>query len=176
VELVKKATAVRQAAQALAAAIEAKNLDEVKKQVAFLSNLKKLPPEGDAGADADLAATVPIKVLMKQVQENNKKLVEYKRLSSAKFAERGKAEEITSTAHRMAALSVAITAHAPEKDLPKDKTKKDWLAATEGVRKATLELAAAAKAKNQSGVKAAIGRMDNACTKCHDDFRVETIN
>ena len=69
---------------------------------------------------------------------------------------------------KMAALSVAVVAHNPG-----GKDEKVWSGSTDEVREASLEMAKAAKAKNATGWKEAVRRMDNACTKCHEVFRKE---
>ena len=76
--------------------------------------------------------------------------------------------------YKLAALSVATTAHAPTADLPKGKTTKDWLAAAEEMRKYALEAASASKSKKVPELKTAVNNLAAACAKCHDDFRVET--
>jgi hypothetical protein len=170
----KKAALLQQAAQQLAEAAKKKDLKAAQEQVKAITGFKSLKPGGDVDmADVDLSQAVPRHNLMEQVNAINKKMTEYRRMNAAAFQVKGKPDEVVINAHKMAALSVAITAHAPDKDLPAGKTKQDWLKATEDMRKATLEIAAAAKAKKQADMKSAINRMDTACTKCHDDFRVE---
>jgi cytochrome c556 len=53
------------------------------------------------------------------------------------------------------------------KDMAKFKAAADTLEA------ATVKLGAAARAKDEAGVKAAFGGVAKACGSCHDDFRVK---
>jgi cytochrome c556 len=172
-DLAKRAAALQGLAVKLAAAAKGKNAEEAKELAKSIAGFKSLKPEDEAAA-LKLADAVPMHNLMENVQTINKEMTKYRRLTSAQFSAKGKPEEILQNAYRMAALSVAITAHVPTKDLPKGKTGADWLKSTEDMRKATLDLAAAAKAKKFADVRTSINKMDSACTKCHEDFRVET--
>jgi cytochrome c556 len=111
---------------------------------------------------------------MEQVKATNKSLTDYRRMSAAAFGTKA-TTEIALTSHKMAVLTMAIDAHAPPKDpdAAKGQTRKAWLEATDAVRAATLDMAAAAKAKKPLDYKNALNKMDSACTKCHDVFRVE---
>lgn len=170
-EAERRALAVQAAALELAEAAKKKDQEAAKKAVAALADYKK---GSDAKPIGSLADAVPVHNLMEAVQSCYKKHQEYGRLSSAAFAKKGVPEEVATAAYKMAAYSVAITAHVPKsKEDLKDKTPADWLKPTEDMRKATLDIASAAKAKKQSEMKAAIKRMDSACTKCHDNFRID---
>ena len=46
-------------------------------------------------------------------------------------------------------------------------------AAADALEAATVRLGAAARAKDEAGVKAAFGGVAKACGSCHDDFRVK---
>lgn len=174
-DMAQKAILLAATARDLAAAAKKKNLEDAKKHVATLANLKKAKADGDLKPLGEpLKELVPVHNLMEQVQVVNKEMIKYRRMKDADLKAKGKSDEVLRNAHRLSAYSVAITAHVPEKDFPKGKTKEDWFKATEEMRKATLEIATAAKAKNQSNLRTAINKMDAACTKCHDDFRVET--
>jgi cytochrome c556 len=156
----------------LALAARRKDLTEVKKQAGLIADLKK--PETAGGATPrNLAQAVPIQNLMKQVQNLHKKHQDYRRLSAAAFGQRGKTDEIHLAAYRMAVYAIAIHAHVPTKDLPKDKSAKDWEGACEDMRKACLDIAQAAKAKKQSDVKNSILKLEASCNRCHRDFRVD---
>ena len=179
-DLAKKSGVLKDASITLAQAIKKQDLPAAKKQVETLAKFKSMKPDGEAKADAvDLAKAIPIENLMKEVTDTDKKLQEYKRLTAAAFTAQRKPEEIATASYKMAALTMAITAHVPENDPdPKEKdkekqkmTKKLWLESTAEVRDATLEMASAAKAKKAADFKAAYAKMDSACTKCHDVFR-----
>ena len=170
-----RALALQHAAAALADAAKKKNLDDVKKLAAEIADFKKAAPPADLKPLGSLSEKVPVHNLMEAVQSCYKKHQEFGRMSSAAFGQKGKAEELATAAYKMAAFSVAITAHLPkDKDELKGKQPDDWLKPTADMRKATLEIAAAAKAKKHNDAKAAIRRMDAACTKCHDNFRIDT--
>lgn len=179
-DLAKKSAALHEAATALAAAAKKKNLDEAKKQTSLVAGFKTLKP-GDAKMDdVDMAKEIPVKNLMEEVQNlflrfDKPQKGSYKRLTAAEWNAKGKTEEVTTAAYKMAALTVAITAHVPDKDqdAAKGQTRKVWLDTTEGCRVASLEMANAAKAKKQDDFKKAIDRLNSSCTKCHDAFRAE---
>jgi hypothetical protein len=179
-DLAKKSAVLKSVALNLAEAIKKQDLATAKKQVEVLAKFKSMKPDGKTeGGEIDLAKSVPIASLMKEVGETDKKLQDAKRLTAAAFTAKGKADEIATLSYKMAALTMAITAHVPEKDpdpkeTDKDKqqmTRKLWLESTAESRDATLEMAAAAKAKKASDFKAAYSKMDSACTRCHDVFR-----
>ncbi len=173
-ELARKSAVLRDAALAFAEAAKKKNFDNAKAQAETIAKFKNMKPEGDVKMDdVPLDKAIPIKSLMDQVNTANKEMIKYNRLTPAAFNAKGKAEEIALAAHKMAALTVAITAHVPEKDQDAKKTRKVWLESSEEVRQATLEMAAAAKVKKQADVKTAFRKMDAACTRCHDVYRVE---
>jgi hypothetical protein len=173
-DMAQKAILIEMAAKDLAAAAKGKDLEAAKKQVTVLAGFKKMKDSEVKPMTEPLQELVPIHNLMEQVQAVNKEMIKYKRLKESELKAKNKSDEVLRNAHRLACYSVCITSHVPEKDIPKGKSKEDWLKATDDLRKATLEIASAAKAKNQSNLRAAITKMDSACTKCHDDFRVET--
>jgi len=72
--------------------------------------------------------------------------------------------------YRTAAIAAVSEAKAPAKAAGK-KNPKDWVAWSAEMRKAGLELAEAAKAKNAAGVQKAAATATKTCTKCHDVFR-----
>ncbi len=179
-DLAKKAGALKDAASNLVAAIKKQDLASAKKQVETLAKFKTMKADsGPPAGEINLAEAVPIASLMKEVGETDKKLQDYKRLTAAAFTARGKPEEVATMSYKMAALTMAITAHVPEKnpdaketDADKKKmTRELWLESTAECRDALLDMAAAAKAKKASDYKAAYGKMDTACTRCHDVFR-----
>ena len=47
----------------------------------------------------------------------------------------------------------------------------DYNAISEEMLVAALEMKAAAEAKNLEGVNSALNRINQACTKCHGDYR-----
>lgn len=167
------AVALRDAALKLLEAAKAKKGDEAKKLTAEVAGYKKM--SGSKGNDLDLTATTSLKIIMDiSVKDIDRNLTQYKRLTTATFGARGKAEEVTAAMYKLAAMSVATTAHVPTTDLPKGKTGKDWLAASEDMRKHALAAAAAAQGKKLPELKKAVNDLSAACAKCHDDFRVES--
>jgi hypothetical protein len=179
-DMARKSAILKDASITLAQAIKKQDLAAAKKQVETLAKFKTMKPDGDAKVEAvDLAKAIPIENLMKEVTETDKKLQEYKRLTAAAFTAQRKPDEIATASYKMAALTMAITAHVPENDPdPKEKdkekqkmSKKLWLESTAEVREATLLMASAAKAKKAADFKSAYAKMDSACTKCHDVFR-----
>ena len=173
-DMSQKAILVAVNAKDLAAAAKAKDLAAAKKCVATLAGLlKKGNGENAEALKEPLQELIPIHDLMEEVQNVNKEMTKYKRMKADELKAKGKSDEVQRNAHRLLAYSVGITAHVPDKDIPKGKSKEDWFKACDDLRTATLEISAAAKAKNQSNLRTAINKMDTACTKCHDDFRVE---
>lgn len=167
------AGAVRKVAEDLLEAAKAKKGDDCKALAAKLSDYKKLT--GSKSADLDLAKATSLGVIMDvSVKDVDRNLTQYKRLTSVSFGAKGKAEEIENAMYKLAALSVATTAHVPTADLPKGKTGKDWLDAAEDMRKHALAAASAAKGKKLTELKKAVNDLNAACAKCHEDFRVES--
>ena len=160
-------------------AAQAKNGEEAKKLTAAIAKWNKdrtVAGGGVAGnsEDLDLAKTTSLKIIMDvSVKEIDRNLTQYKRLTAASFGAKGKAEEVTNAMYKVAALSVATTAHVPTADLPAGKTGKDWLTAADEMRKHSLAAATAATAKKLPELKKAVNDLSAACAKCHDDFRVE---
>ncbi|MBL8799676.1 MAG: cytochrome c [Planctomycetia bacterium] len=72
----------------------------------------------------------------------------------------------------MVALTLVTLAKPPEKDDGKKK-KKDWVAWSEEMLKASQEFTAAAKAKKAADLQKAAVKADKSCGKCHDVFRFE---
>lgn len=167
--LAKRSAALQQVAAKLAEACKDKKLDEAKKHVATIANFKNMPPDG--AKPMSLGEGVPIKNLMKTVNETDKVIKTYRRLTATQFNVKTKNDEIALNSLRMAALTGAITAHAPVKDEDKKKTRKHWLETTAEVREATIEMATAAKNKKPDAFKTALTKMDSACVRCHDVFR-----
>lgn len=163
---------LRKVAAELLEAAKAKKGDEAKKLVATLAGYKKLT--GDAAGDFDLAKATSLKTIMDvSVKDVDRNLTQYKRLTPAAFAAKGKPEEVIAAMYKLAAMSVATTAHVPTTDIPAGKSAKDWLSAAEDMRKHSLAAAAAASAKKLPELKKAVNDLSAACAKCHEDFRVE---
>jgi hypothetical protein len=180
-DLAKKSAALHQTATKLAAAAKKKNLDEAKKLAAIVASFKTAKPGEEKSDGVNLGKEIPVKNLMEEVQTlflrfDKPQKGAYKRLTKAEWEARGKTDEVATASHKMAALTMAITAHAPEKDpdAAKGQTRKVWLETTENTRTAALEMATAAKGKDQAEFKKALTRLNTACTKCHDAFRIET--
>lgn len=166
------AAALRDDAVKLLEAAKARKADVAKELAAKLVNYKSLSSSGKSG-DSDLAKTTSMKTIMDvTVKGLNPKITQYKRITAAALG--GKSDEVARDLYKLAALSVAVSAHAPTTDLPKGKTAKDWLSASEEMRTYALQAATAAKNKKASAVTAAVKKMDAACTRCHEDFRIET--
>lgn len=165
------AAGLRKAAEELLAAAKAKKGDEAKKLVASLAGYKKMT---GTGGESDLAKTTSLKTIMDvSVKEIDRNLTQYKRLTPAAFAAKGKSEEVVAAMYKLAAMSVATTAHVPTSDFPAGKSAKDWLTAAEDMRKHSLAAAAAASGKKLPELKKAVNDLSAACAKCHEDFRVE---
>lgn len=167
------AGALRQAAQDLLAAAKAKKADDAKKLTTTLAGYKTL--SAGKAEDADLTKATDLGLIMNgPVKDIDRNLTTYKRLTAASFGAKGKSEEVQIAMYKLAAMSVATTAHVPTADLPKGKTAKDWLASAEDMRKHSLAAAQAAKDKKLTDLKKAVNDLSAACAKCHDDFRVES--
>jgi cytochrome c556 len=174
-ELAKKASALTDAALALAEAAKKKDFNEAKKQVALIADFKKMA--GSDKTDAvNLGKTVPLKNLMMQVRDVDQELKKATRLNAAAWNQKGKAEEISLHTNRMVALTLAMLQHTPETDpdAKKGQTSKVWKESSQDTQDACLTLASAARAKKPDDFKKAYMVMDKACTKCHEVYRVET--
>ena len=67
--------------------------------------------------------------------------------------------------------STSSVKSAARPEIYKDAAK--FKAASDALEAATVKLGAAARAKDQAGVKASFGGVAKACGSCHDDFRVK---
>lgn len=169
---------LREEAIKLLNAAKAKKGDEAKKITADIAswNKNRMKPSTSAGkaSDLDLTKDTSLKVIMDvSVKEIDRNLTQYKRLTPGSFSAKGKPEEIIAAMYKIAAMSVATTAHVPTADFPPGKSAKDWLASAEDMRKHSLAAAQAASAKKLPELKKAVNDLSASCAKCHDDFRVE---
>ncbi len=166
------AGALRKVAEDLLEAAKAKKAEDSKKLAADIAGFRTL--SGAKGDDLDFVKGTTLKTIMDvTVKELDREITKYKRMTTPVFNAKGKPEEVMHAMYKIAALSVPTTAHAPTTDLPKGKTTKDWLAASEEMRKHALEAANAAKNKKLPELKTAVNNLSASCAKCHDDFRVE---
>jgi hypothetical protein len=78
--------------------------------------------------------------------------------------------DLAEMAYRVAAIAEVAHAKPPAKDEPKKK-KKDWMEGSADMKKAALELAEAAKAKNPAEIKKAAAKLNSTCNACHAIFR-----
>lgn len=172
-DMAKKYAAVRDAALSLADAAAGQKLAEAQKQVAIIASFPKtIAPAADA-KELPLTKVAPLPNLMKQVNAlDGRFMKDFKkgRLLPADFTKKGFAEDLALASEKMAAFTMAITAHVPAKE-EKDKPKKHWIESAAEVRAATLAMTKAAQAKNPMGFRTAFSDMQSACTKCHDKFR-----
>ena len=67
--------------------------------------------------------------------------------------------------------STSSVKSAAKPEIYKDTAK--FKAASDALEAATAKLGAAARAKDEAGVKATFGGVAKACGSCHDDFRVK---
>jgi len=67
--------------------------------------------------------------------------------------------------------STSSVKSAAKPEIYKDAAK--FKAASDALEAATAKLGAAARAKDEAGVKATFGGVAKACGSCHDDFRVK---
>lgn len=172
-ETAKKYAAVRDAALQLADAAAGQKLPEAQKHVAVIASFPKdISPAADA-KELPLTKTTPLPNLMKQVNaldgRFNKDFAKG-RIKAPQFAQKGFVQDLTLASERMAAFTMAVSAHVPEKD-EKGKPRKVWMETSAGVRAATLNMVAAAKAKNGPGFQKAFNDMQTSCAECHKHFR-----
>lgn len=167
------AAVLRASGVSLLEAAKNKKFEEAQKITKNLASQAKLPGGAAiATGEFDIAKATTMKVIMDMsLKEIDKNLTSYKRLTAASFP--AKAEEVKYAMYKVAAMSVATTAHVPTADFPAGKTAKDWLSAAEDMRKHSLAAASAAGAKKATEFKKAVNDLSAACSKCHDDFRVE---
>jgi hypothetical protein len=190
-DLVKRSGAVQVVAPKIAAAAKGKDFNGTKKEVEELAKILEKnwkPADGAANPPLNLRTAVPIKNLMKEVSNLNRQIqspvpkdMSIKRWRATEWQMKGKAEYATTASYKMTLLMLAAAQHHPEKDpaagANKDEAKmtiKAWVDSSLEVKDHTLGMAEAAKGKNQSKFNGAVTKMDTACTKCHDIFRVET--
>ena len=166
---------LRDQAVALLEAAKAKKGEEAQRIMKGVVSLVKKTANGSPGGgtgEYDIAKVTTMKIIMDvSLKEIDKNLTAYKRLTAASFP--AKAEEVKYAMYKVAAMSVATTAHLPTADFPPGKTAKDWLASAEDMRKHSLAAAAAATAKKPAEFKKAVNDLSASCSKCHDDFRVQ---
>lgn len=78
------------------------------------------------------------------------------------------AASLEKSGYIVSAIALTIVDMVPKE---KKKNAKEWQTFSEELRKSSLELANAAKAKNPADLQKAAKAVNNACTKCHSDFR-----
>jgi hypothetical protein len=91
-----------------------------------------------------------------------------KQLPDKQLAEESPA--LTEMSYTTAAMALIAHAKAPAKDDGKKKVR-DWLAWSEELREASLQMASAAKDKKAAELHKAATKVDGACNKCHDVFK-----
>jgi hypothetical protein len=93
------------------------------------------------------------------------------RLSKLKTLPDGQAEALAEAGYRAAAVGLAIHDRSPVAQKQGDKDPKKWREWADGLSKAGVELAEAAKAKNVKGIRTAALKVNSMCTDCHGVFR-----
>jgi hypothetical protein len=78
--------------------------------------------------------------------------------------------DLAKAAYVTAAIAEVALIKTPEKK-EKDKDPKDWKTWAEGLKKGSMELADASKAKKPADVQKAAEKMDSSCKSCHKVFR-----
>lgn len=81
------------------------------------------------------------------------------------------AEALTRSTYVIAAIAEVTLLKCPVDQKVKNKDPKDWAAWTEDMRKASMELADAVKAKKPQEVKNAAKKLNATCVNCHDPFK-----
>ncbi len=147
------------------------------KQAAELAG--KLSPAGKASGAADPVAwekQLPFEDVMHQFSGTGlggfgleKELGDLREDRGALTAEQ--LERVMLLGNKLALIARVADAYAAERAEGGMKTKENWLRLSANFRKASLDLARAARAKDQAGTRMALDRLDTTCTKCHDVFR-----
>lgn len=127
-----------------------------------LMHLFALRAKKGLGVGAKPGAVMP-DGLEKKLTELAKKPLDSKQVGD-------ESEALTRMGYDMAALAAVAGAKPPAKDEGKKK-KKDWIAFSDELREASLQLAAAAKSKKAADLHKAASKADGSCTKCHEIFR-----
>lgn len=98
------------------------------------------------------------------------KLINIAKKPMAKAQLEKEADALMKAAYASAALAEAALVNTPEKDMGMKK-KKDWTEWSKEMRQASIDLAAAAKARNPDAVKTAAAKLNSSCNNCHGVFR-----
>jgi hypothetical protein len=80
-------------------------------------------------------------------------------------------QRVTLLGYKLAQIARVADAYADERAEGGKKTKDNWLRFSAQFRKTSLDLAQAARARDQAATRTALDRLDTSCTKCHDVFR-----
>jgi hypothetical protein len=92
-----------------------------------------------------------------------------KQLSPSEVA--AQAAAIEQAAYVAAAIAMVVHDKCPVENKQGNKDPKDWVTWSEDMGKASMELAAVAKARNAAGIQKAADRLDGVCKSCHVPFK-----
>jgi hypothetical protein len=146
------------------------------KEAAELAGKLSLDAKGGAGDPVAWEKQLPFEDVMHQFSGTGlggfgleKELEELREGKDALTAEQ--LERVTLLGYKLAQIARVADAYADERAEGGMKTKDNWLRLSVNFRKASLDLAQAARAKDQAATRTALDRLDTTCTKCHDVFR-----
>jgi hypothetical protein len=180
--------AIRASALAMSEAVEKEEFDVAKARAAALASLKG-DPKADTGPVAlhEKAELIDLMNLLrlrdkgglgfglKPTPPASNDGIESRLMGWAKRAPAGaelnkQADDIARAAYVLATISELTEAHTPKKK-EGDKDPKDWKQWTDDMREGSLELAAAARAKDKDAIKKAANKLNASCNNCHGVFR-----
>lgn len=92
-----------------------------------------------------------------------------KELTPAQVA--AQAPAIEQAAYVAAAIAMIVRDKCPVQAKEGNKDPKEWVTWSDEMGKVSMELAAAAKAKNAAGIQKAADRLDATCKSCHAPFK-----
>jgi hypothetical protein len=165
---------LRDTALRVVQSVEDDKLDEAKKAAADLSAEPKANASAKTGA-VPLQKSLDFDVLMRIFSseriggfalEN-----ELEELPNIKGWTPEQLDKLTAFAYKLAVVGEVAHAYVPEKDEGGQKTRKNWNVFSGQLRDTSLALAAAAKAKKEGDITAALNKVAVSCKKCHDVFR-----
>jgi hypothetical protein len=167
--------AVRNAALAAAAAAEDKDARTLDRALKAATDGGDPLTEKPRSAHIPLEKVIPQTNLMEYVGLLHLSVAEYEKLTAEQWADPATRTEVARNLWRMRALMRAIGAHVPAADPnpQKGQTRKLWNESSAQGIDGAMQALSAVRDREREAFNAAIKKLDNACTRCHEAYRVE---
>ena len=176
-EMARRLATIRNGALGFAEAARQKNAGEAKKAIAPAEGSEPLSPASTQPRSAHITLTklMPMTNLMEHLGLLNITISEYEQLTSADWGLDAKSTDAVRHTWKLTALVRVIEAYTPAEDPnpKKGQTRKLWAEATHDTGEAAGALHVAARARRGDDFKAGLQKLEAACNRCHQVYRVE---